>query len=41
MAGALTRWDPFAEIAELRSRLDRVFDEPGGHPHGASGRQST
>ena len=35
MAGALTRWDPFAGIAELRSRLDRVFDEPGGHPHGA------
>ena len=35
MAGALTRWDPFAEIAELRSRLDRVFDEPRGHPHGA------
>jgi HSP20 family protein len=35
MAGALTRWDPFAEIAELRSRLDRFFDEPGGHPQGA------
>ncbi|MFZ0973469.1 MAG: Hsp20/alpha crystallin family protein [Solirubrobacteraceae bacterium] len=35
MAGALTRWDPFAEIAELRSRFDRVFDEPGGHPQGA------
>ena len=41
MAGALTRWDPFAEIAELRSRLDRVFDELGGHPHGACGRRST
>jgi HSP20 family molecular chaperone IbpA len=35
MAAALTRWDPFAEIAELRSRLDRLFDEPGGHPQGA------
>jgi HSP20 family protein len=35
MAGALTRWDPFAEIAELRSRFDRVFDELGGHPQGA------
>ena len=35
MAGALTRWDPFAEIAELRSRLDRLFDEPGGHPQRA------
>ena len=32
MAGALTRWNPFAEIAELRSRLDEVFDELGGHP---------
>jgi len=35
MAGALTRWDPFAEIGELRSRLDRVFDELGGHAQGA------
>ena len=35
MAGALTRWDPFAEIADLRRRFDRVFDEPGGHPQGA------
>jgi HSP20 family protein len=34
MAGALTRWDPFAEIADLRSRFDRVFDELGGHPQG-------
>jgi HSP20 family protein len=31
MAGALTRWDPFAEIADLRSRFDRVLDELGGH----------
>ena len=35
MAGALTRWDPFAEIGELRSRFDRLFDELGGHAQGA------
>jgi len=23
----LTRWEPFAELGELRSRFDRVFDE--------------
>jgi HSP20 family protein len=27
MAGALTRWDPFAELSELRTRFDRMFDE--------------
>jgi HSP20 family protein len=29
MAGVLTRWDPFAELAALRTRfdLDRMFDE--------------
>lgn len=27
MPGTLTRWDPFAELGELRSRLDRMFDE--------------
>ena len=27
MAGTLTRWDPFAELGELRSRFDRMFDE--------------
>lgn len=27
MAGALTRWDPFGEMTELRSRFDRMFDE--------------
>lgn len=27
MPGALTRWDPFAELGELRSRFDRMFDE--------------
>jgi HSP20 family protein len=27
MAGALTRWDPFHELGELRTRFDRMFDE--------------
>ena len=27
MPGTLTRWDPFAEIGELRSRFDRIFDD--------------
>jgi HSP20 family protein len=27
MAGTLTRWEPFAELAELRSRFDRLFDD--------------
>jgi HSP20 family protein len=27
MPGTLTRWEPFAELGELRSRLDRMFDE--------------
>ncbi len=27
MPGLLTRWDPYGELAELRSRFDRVFDE--------------
>jgi HSP20 family protein len=27
MPSALTRWEPFAELGELRSRFDRVFDE--------------
>jgi HSP20 family protein len=26
MPGAMTRWEPFAELGELRSRLDRMFD---------------
>jgi HSP20 family protein len=26
---ALTRWDPFAELADLRSRFDWMFDELG------------
>jgi hypothetical protein len=27
MPGALARWDPFAELSELRTRFDRMFDE--------------
>jgi len=27
MPGTLTRWDPFSELGELRSRFDRMFDE--------------
>ena len=27
MAGTLTRWEPFAELGELRSRFDRMFEE--------------
>jgi HSP20 family protein len=29
MPGTLTRWDPFAEMAELRGRFDRQLDEFG------------
>lgn len=33
MAQTITRWQPFAELADLRSRFDRVFAEytEGGH----------
>jgi len=27
MPATLTRWEPFAELGELRSRFDRMFDE--------------
>ena len=27
MAGPLVRWDPFAELSELRSRFDRMLDQ--------------
>jgi HSP20 family protein len=27
MPGALTRWEPFAELGELRSRFDRMFED--------------
>jgi HSP20 family protein len=26
MAGALTRWDPFGDLSELRNHFDRMFD---------------
>jgi len=29
MPGVITRWEPFAELGELRSRLDRMFGELG------------
>jgi HSP20 family protein len=31
MPGTLTRWDPFAELSDLRTRFDRIFgdDAPG------------
>jgi HSP20 family protein len=30
MADGMTRWEPFAELAELRDRLDRAFGEMTG-----------
>jgi HSP20 family protein len=30
MPGALTRWEPFAELGELRSRFDRIFEDMAG-----------
>lgn len=27
MPGTLTRWDPFGELGEMRSRFDRLFDD--------------
>lgn len=35
MAGALSQWDPFAELGELRTRFDRMFHEfSEGHERG-------
>jgi HSP20 family protein len=34
MAGALRRWDPFAEITDVRRRFDRLVDESGSHSRG-------
>jgi hypothetical protein len=28
MPGLLTRWGPYGELVDLRSRLDRLFEEP-------------
>jgi HSP20 family protein len=30
MPGTLTRWDPFAELSELRTRFDRMLDQFDG-----------
>jgi|SRR5579884_32939 len=30
MAGTMTRWDPFGELSELRSRFDRMFEQFDG-----------
>ena len=30
MAHTITRWEPFAELADIRSRFDRLFGEAGG-----------
>src|SRR5271166_6340566 len=30
MARTLTRWDPFGELSELRTRFDRMFDQFDG-----------
>ncbi len=30
MPGAISRWEPFAELGELRTRFDRMFDEFAG-----------
>ena len=30
MPGTLTRWDPFGDLSELRSRFDRMFDQFDG-----------
>lgn len=35
MPGAMTRWEPFAELGELRSHFDRLFGELGDG-HGAT-----
>ncbi len=35
MPGVLTRWEPFAELGELRSRFDRLFGELGDGGEGA------
>ena len=36
MPGAITRWDPFAELAELRTRVERLFEDVEHRGHGWS-----
>jgi HSP20 family protein len=39
--GAMTRWEPFTELGELRSRLDRMFDDLwSGHAVTTSGERT-
>jgi HSP20 family molecular chaperone IbpA len=30
MATSMTRWEPFAELGDLRNRIDRLFGDLGG-----------
>lgn len=38
MPGTPTRWEPFAELGELRSRFDRMFEDMfmNAQPHRSS-----
>ncbi len=36
MAGTLTRWDPFADFAQVRHRIDRMFEEVTDGDQGAT-----
>jgi HSP20 family protein len=36
MAGALTRWEPFADFGDLRRGLDRMLDQVAGSARGAA-----
>lgn len=36
MAGTLTRWDPFADFAQVRQRIDRMFEEMTDGEQGAT-----
>lgn len=36
MPGTITRWDPFAELAELRTRVERLFEDVEHRGHGWS-----
>jgi HSP20 family protein len=38
MAGALTRWDPVAELASMRNAMDRLFEQSLGRPFFRVGR---
>jgi HSP20 family protein len=36
MAGTLTRWDPFADFAQVRQRIDRMFEDMTDGGQGAT-----